>query len=289
TETEMGELREKKFWREWDGMQTLVVSAEIHCKLDRCLPVFSITCSIYIMVALAEERYRAIVLGPMHTIYRKRALKIIGGIWILSAVVATPTFFDYSVHPESNTSQDVGNTTAATPYMLCKPTSDVYDKVNGVFILCTSYMIPQALVFSRYYRLVTFIKRQGHHATGGLTSSFVSQNRTRIIKMLIIIAVLFSFAWLPYFVLLVSAKMTGNSNSAEAASWLVLVQLTLAVFSTSYNIVVYFIYITEFRKSFISIFCCVRPSTVHPSLQLGLPVTEAPPTVHQKHTTLVPR
>ena len=141
----------------------------------------------------------------MHTIYRKRALEIIGGIWILSAVVATPTFFDYSVHPESNTSQDVGNTTAATTYMLCKPTSDIYDKVNGVFILCTSYMIPQALVFSRYYRLVTFIKRQGHHATGGLTSSFVSQNRTRIIKMLIIIAVLFSFAWLPYFVLLVSA------------------------------------------------------------------------------------
>ena len=149
--------------------------------------------------------FRAIVLGPMHTIYRKKALKIIVGIWILSAVVATPTFFDYSVRPGPMTSQNVNNSTVVTPHMLCKPTSDVYDKVNGVFILCTSYLIPQALVFSRYYRLVTFIKRQGHHAPGGLTSSFVSQNRTRIIKMLIIIAVLFSFSWLPYFVLLVGA------------------------------------------------------------------------------------
>ena len=148
--------------------------------------------------------FRAIVLGPMHTIYRKKALKIIGGIWILSAVVAAPTYFDYSIQPEPTTSNDFGNTTAVPPYMLCKPKYDVFDKVNGVFILCTSYLIPQALVFSRYYRLVTFIKRQGHHPPGGLTSSFVSQNRTRIIKMLIIIAVLFSFAWLPYFVILVS-------------------------------------------------------------------------------------
>ena len=37
---------------------TLVISAEIHCKMDNCLPVLSITCSIYSMVALAEERYR---------------------------------------------------------------------------------------------------------------------------------------------------------------------------------------------------------------------------------------
>ncbi|KAI0240178.1 Neuromedin-K receptor, partial [Lamellibrachia satsuma] len=268
----------------------LVVSAEIHCKLDRCLPVFSITCSIYSMAALAEERYRAIVVGPVHTIYRKRALKIIGGIWILSSVVATPTFFDYSVHPGPMTSQDVGNTTAETSLMLCKPTYDIFDKVNGVFILCASYMIPQAFIFSRYCRLVTFIKRQGHQTPGGLTSSIVSQNRTRIIKMLIIIVVLFSFAWLPYFVLLVGAKMTGQSSSAEATGGFVLVQLTLAVFSTSYNIVLYLVYNAEFRKSFLSIFCCVRLSTVHPSLPPVLPVTPQPPTVPPKNTmTLVPR
>ncbi|KAI0240919.1 Neuropeptide FF receptor 1 [Lamellibrachia satsuma] len=254
--------------------------SEIHCKLDNCLPVLSITCSIYIMVALAEERYRAIVLGPMHAIYRKRALKIIGGIWALSALVATPTFVDYSIHPEPMTSQDVNNTTAVTSRILCKPKSDVFDKMNGFFILCSSYMIPQALIFSRYYRLITFIAQQGHQTTGGLSSSFVSHNRTRIIKMLIIIAVLFSFAWLPYFVLLVGDKMIGQSSSAEAASWSALVQLTLAVFSTSYNIFLYLIYNAEFRKSFLSIFYCVRPSNPNPSLPLGLPVTPPPPTVN---------
>ena len=139
----------------------------------------------------------------MHAIYRKRALKIIGGIWALSALVATPTFVDYSIHPEPMTSQYVNNTTALTSRILCKPKSDVFDKMNGFFILCSSYMTPQALIFSRYYRLITFIAQQGHQTTGGLSSSFVSHNRTRIIKMLIIIAVLFSFAWLPYFVLLV--------------------------------------------------------------------------------------
>ena len=149
--------------------------------------------------------FRAIVLSPMHTMHRKRALEIIGGIWILSALVATPTFLDYSVHLQPMTSQDVSNTTAVTSQMLCKPKSDVFNKLNGGFILCASYMIPQALIFSRYYRLVAFIARQGHQTTGGMTSSFVAHNRTKIIKMLVIIAVLFSFAWLPYFVLLVGA------------------------------------------------------------------------------------
>ena len=149
--------------------------------------------------------FRAIVLSPMHTMHRKRALEIIGGIWTLSALVATPTFVDYSVHLQPMKSQDVSNTTAVTSQMLCKPKSDVFNKLNGGFILCASYMIPQALIFSRYYRLVAFIARQGHQTTGGMTSSFVSHNRTRIIKMLVIIAVLFSFAWLPYFVLLVGA------------------------------------------------------------------------------------
>ena len=82
--------------------------------------------------------------------------------------------------------------------------------------------------------------------------------------------------------------MIGQSSSAQAASWSALVQLTLAVFSTSYNIVVYLIYNAEFRKSFVNIFCCVQPSTVHPSLSLGLLVTPAPPTVLQKRTTLIP-
>ncbi|KAI0240920.1 hypothetical protein LSAT2_004821 [Lamellibrachia satsuma] len=102
------------------------------------------------------KRLRAIVLGPRHTIYRKRALQIIGGMWILSAVVATPTFVDYSVHLEPMTPQYVSNTTAVTSQMVCRPNSNVFDK-----------------------------------------------------------------------------KLTGQSSSAEGASGFVLVQLTLAVFSTS--------------------------------------------------------
>ena len=66
--------------------------------------------------------------------------------------------------PRADDVKDVVNTTAVTPYMLCKPKYDVFDKVNGFFILSASYMIPQALIFNRYYRL-TSIVRQGHQTT----------------------------------------------------------------------------------------------------------------------------
>ena len=141
----------------------------------------------------------------MYTIYRKRALRIIGGIWTLAALVATPTFVDYAVYLVPVTSSHGGNTTEMTSQLSCMPKSHVFDSVNAVIILCASYVIPQTLIFSRYYRLVAFIVRQGHQSGAGLTSSFVSNNRKRIVKMLIIIAVLFSIAWLPYFVLLVEA------------------------------------------------------------------------------------
>ena len=145
----------------------------------------------------------------MYTIYRKRALAIVGGIWTLAALVATPTFVDYAVYLVPVTSDGHGghdgNTSEMTSQLSCMPKSHVFDSVNAVIILCASYVIPQAIIFSRYYRLVAFIVRQGAQSGGVLTSSFVSSNRKRIVKMLIIIAVLFSIAWLPYFVLLVEA------------------------------------------------------------------------------------
>ena len=60
-------------------------------------------------------------------------------------------------------------------------------------------------------------------------------------------------------------KMSGHSNSSYAASGAVLVQQSLALFSTSYNIVVYLIYNAEFRRSFISIFSRNRSQAVHPA------------------------
>ena len=152
-------------------------------------------------------RFRAIVLGPPMTINKKLALMIIGGIWTLAALVATPTFVDYNVQlaPIGLTPHEDNNVTATTLQLQCMPQSDVFDKCNAVFILCASYIIPQTVIFCRYYGLVRFIVHHSHKSVGTLTSSFVSTNRKRIVKMLIIIAVFFSLAWFPYFVLLVDA------------------------------------------------------------------------------------
>ena len=290
---------------------------------------------------------------------------ILASIWTLAFLVASPTYVDYSVMPVTTTSQDGDNATVATTALSCMPTSRQFDQGNAIFIIFVSYLIPQVLIISRYYRLVSFIVRQGRQTSGALTSSFVLNNRKRIVKMLIIIAALFSVAWLPYFVLLVMVvsgyssflyrfgsrlnslyhdliissifsyasnpefrkldcksmcitlslswliilshfvlldgsrkdslvndclafssthtlyhawiesyptrmyaflqKMSGQSNSLYAASGAVLVQQSLALFSTSYNIVVYLICNAEFRRSFISMFCRNRTSAVHPA------------------------
>ena len=88
---------------------------------------------------------------------------------------------------------------------------------------CKYLTLVQLFIFYRYAQLAHFLIKQKKSIVavtsitderGGVSQSyhkrgtFVSRNRYRIIKMLIIIAVLFSVSWAPYFSILLKAVIT---------------------------------------------------------------------------------
>ncbi|XP_061196695.1 neuromedin-K receptor-like [Saccostrea echinata] len=88
------------------------------------------------------------------------------------------------------------------------------------------------------------------------SNSFLFAKRMKIIKMLILVAVLFAICWLPYFVSLVIAKMNGTDDSEDYKGSYNLLKIFLATFSVGYNVILYVIFNPNFRKAILDIIYC---------------------------------
>ncbi|KAI0238935.1 hypothetical protein LSAT2_010307 [Lamellibrachia satsuma] len=214
------------------------------------IPLLCITCSIYTMVALAEERYRAIVSQPPRLLTKRIAMTTICIVWCVALTVCLPTFLEYEIRTRHQ-----GNHT----FKLCLDVAPYESSVmQGIIVLCVSYIIPQVFLARRYIQLVGFLWRQGRSVNVSLPqngtvtpATFVSKHISRSVKLLISVAVLFSVAWVPYFAMKTTQITLGHTDSLAFGGKIQMATLTMAVFSTSYNFVVYMKYNVTFRNEFL--------------------------------------
>ena len=170
------------------------------CKLVNGLPILSITASIYSMVAISVERYRRVVASTSSHVFTSRATgAIIAVVWTLAVVMAVPNFADYAIR---NKTQIVTNRTVH----VCKPVLDYpFPLVNTLLILVVSYVTPQLILVVNYGRIIMFLRmrrRELMSSEAGVEMAG-TRNTIKIIRMLSLMAVLFSLSWAPYFVILV--------------------------------------------------------------------------------------
>ena len=84
----------------------LPIPGEMACKIVNALPVLCILVSIYSLVLMSWERYRAIVTPLSGGSYARGPFtlrltaKLIAGVWILSFLCVIPTLVEYEVYPE---------------------------------------------------------------------------------------------------------------------------------------------------------------------------------------------
>lgn len=218
-----------------------IISGILLCKVVTSLPLFCITASIYSLVAMAIERYRAIctTAGIMNLVTAK---KIMALIWVWSLLVIIPTTVEYAVFKEYYTPSTTNitekltsgmtteNSVALTPLggeegpgkinttltpetelpfiRVCGNTQGlVYGLINGTFLIIVAYIVPLFIIIVCYGKVGYFIiikTKEQENAQGGKGFS-VSKNKVRILKMLIMVALLFAISWCPYFVILLTS------------------------------------------------------------------------------------
>ena len=118
-------------------------------------------------------------------------------------IVATPTIIEFDVGEQVDNN---GNITQ----LACNSNGMPYYYVvgNGIMLLFVTYVIPLSIISYNYLKIIQFVYHwkmftNGQSSEVEVAKSIILQKKMRIIKMLIIVAMVFAVSWLPYFVTLI--------------------------------------------------------------------------------------
>ena len=160
---------------------------------------------MYTLVCISFERHRAIIGGHCRRMSYQKLVVTIIIIWTFSLAISVPTLLEYSVTVVH------GNTTQT--HLSCgSQTPRNFSLTNAIFVFIVSYAIPVILMLKNYLQVAVFVWRKGRRIrdnsgiTGHALDSFhLFKHRIKFVKMLVLVAVIFTLSWFPFFVMLIYA------------------------------------------------------------------------------------
>uniref|UniRef100_A0A8C5HCE6 Neuropeptide FF receptor 1 n=1 Tax=Gouania willdenowi TaxID=441366 RepID=A0A8C5HCE6_GOUWI len=236
------------------------------CKMSGFVQGVSVSASVFTLVAIAIERFRCIVypLRPKLTLLVAKAA--IASIWILAVIIMCPSAvaltveripFHYMVYND-----DLNNTIplyACYENFIRPQMRKVYTAILFAFI----YLIPLVVIMVMYgsigVKLFTSVVASrepqlgnGMEETGGRRRARISQKKIRVVKMLIVVALLFMLSWLPLWTLWMIADYASLDNKQLdfLAGYIFPFAHWLAFSNSSVNPIIYGYYNENFKRGF---------------------------------------
>ena len=213
-------------------IKSLLFSGDALCKISNFGPVFIITSSIYTLVVVSFERHKIIIESRAPKMSSYTLALVIVCIWMLSLIISLPTLMEYSTHAETEEhterndnyyeAHDIHEDENATinetvTYFHCDSnSSSEYALGNAVIVFVVAYyVIPVVLMLKNYFDIALFVWRKGRaqrdHVstrTNNSSSFQLFKHKTKLVKLLVMVATIFAVSWFPYFVLFLYAVST---------------------------------------------------------------------------------
>ncbi|KAM6986495.1 neuropeptide FF receptor 1 like 1 [Aplochiton taeniatus] len=231
---------------------------QITCTMSNLVQGMSVSASVFTLVAIAIDRFSGIVYPFRHRMRPATAFLTIVFIWVLAFVIICPLAATLTVIRLEDTYMVHDNHTY--PVFVCfenwpRPQiRQIYTMVIFVHV----YLAPLLAISIMYGCIAAKIYPNLRKVGVGHTRRARCQNRSKVIKMMILVAVLFMVSWLPLWTLMLLTDYSDmNKQQIDfLSSYLFPVAHWLAFFNSGINPIIYGFFNENFRRGFQAVMAC---------------------------------
>uniref|UniRef100_A0A671Q8R9 Neuropeptide FF receptor 2-like n=1 Tax=Sinocyclocheilus anshuiensis TaxID=1608454 RepID=A0A671Q8R9_9TELE len=217
------------------------------CKLSGMVQGISVSASVFTLVAIAVDRFRCIVYPFKQKLTISTSTLIIVIIWVLAISIMCPSGVMLQVTKEHRVSILLSDGNTTQPFYWCRenwPNQEMR-KIYTTVLFANIYLAPLTLIVIMYARIgITLFKTS--------IRQLVSRKKKRVIKMLLVVALLFILSWLPLWALMMLSDYASLSERQHRIINIYFYPLAhwLAFCNSSVNPIVYGFFNENFRKGF---------------------------------------
>ncbi|XP_078659454.1 neuropeptide FF receptor 2-like [Branchiostoma floridae x Branchiostoma belcheri] len=227
------------------------IFGDVVCKLSPFMQGVSVAASVFTLVAIAADRYVAVVRVPKSTIDGRQAAGIVLFIWILSATLSIPQ----AVVLETRIVEYSG-----VPVLACQEQwpSLTYRRVYTIALFLALFFTPLTIICYMYVKISKKLwpdnsSESGTPRCSGRRAAAANDRDSRmiwIVKMLLIVVILFAVSWLPLHVVTIVGDFGNLSNwhGTVLYDYVYPVAHWLAYLNSCMNPIVYGYFNKNFRR-----------------------------------------
>uniref|UniRef100_A0A673IN10 Neuropeptide FF receptor 2 n=1 Tax=Sinocyclocheilus rhinocerous TaxID=307959 RepID=A0A673IN10_9TELE len=226
------------------------------CKLSGMVQGISVSASVFTLVAIAVDRFRCIVYPFKQKLTISTSTLIIVIIWVLAISIMCPSGVMLQVTKEHRVSILLSDGNTTQPFYWCRenwPNQEMR-KIYTTVLFANIYLAPLTLIVIMYARIgITLFKTSIVGKNSRYESrQLVSRKKKRVIKMLLVVALLFILSWLPLWALMMLSDYASLSEHQHRIINIYFYPLAhwLAFCNSSVNPIVYGFFNENFRKGF---------------------------------------
>ncbi|XP_060106939.1 neuropeptide FF receptor 1-like [Heteronotia binoei] len=231
------------------------------CKMSGLVQGMSVSSSVFTLVAIAVDRFRCIVYPFKSKLTLFQALNTIAIIWVLAITIMCPSAVMLTVAQlEDSYMVYDDNQSMAYPLYSCYeawPDSEMR-KVYTTVLFVHIYVAPLTLITFMYGRIGFKLYRSSgpvsRHQVGreDRCRTVVSRRKVKVIKMLILVALLFMLSWLPLWTLMLLTDYVKleDQHINLLASYVFPFAHWLAFSNSSVNPIIYGYFNENFKRGF---------------------------------------
>ncbi|KAM8802937.1 neuropeptide FF receptor 2 [Rhynchonycteris naso] len=227
------------------------------CKISGLVQGISVAASVFTLVAIAVDRFRCIVYPFKPKLTIKTAFIIIVIIWVLAVAIMSPSAIMLHVQEEKYYRVRLNSQNKTMPVYWCRedwPNKEMR-KIYTTVLFANIYLAPLSLIVIMYGRIGMSLSKMTVPHTGKRNQEqwhVVSKKKQKVIKMLLIVALLFILSWLPLWTLMMLSDYAELSPDELQVINIYIYPFAhwLAFCNSSINPIIYGFFNENFRRGF---------------------------------------